>query len=769
MLNKDLFEVLNNGGLQLYLLIITFYALFADDFRIITSPKELDLLYDGITIVTIVSFFIEIMFSCFAKVGYIFSYYFWLDLISTLSLVLDIVLVKEFIIDIGQSGAIGFTKLGKVIRLIRLFRLIRISKLFKSISAGGNDDPSKPKKNKKDSKVGRVLSELATKRVILTVFLLLLFLPLFDASFWLKSPEGIGAACLQLSVMLNFSYPETASFDVIKYDSALVNAIPINQEQQMNYYLSQVMTEFSENTGNVLMVDFTDSSVTYYISANYSDYRKEEMLRETCTFSRGDVIIEQDNIVSTRYESVLNIIRTIFVSLLLLGGSLLFGRDIYNLVINPIERMIEKVTEVVERPQRTKEKAFIQQEEEMNRALKDKDIFWEDEDLLSKKKGQLETHIIESAIKKIGILLGIGLGEAGTDIIHSYLGKDNDADIIVPGSHTMAIFAFCDIRNFTDVTETLEEDIMVFVNRIASIVHSITDKYLGTANKNVGDAFLLVWKCPYSIKRSRKIDHIGDDEVLRTNIADLSLFAFLKIFAEINRAPSLKEYIENQKIQSRKGLGPDYKVRIGSGLHYGWAIEGAIGSYHKLDASYLSPNVNITMDLEGSTKEYGVPLLLSGEYYDCLSPYAKRYCRKIDCVYNSGKSDPLTIYTPNISDRVIKFPTLPPLRLISSPLKDSYSFKKLLKREILGPSPIGPPLFENDPDIPLLTAFNNEEFLGEFNLAYIAFEQGRWDMARDVLEKAKKIKNNDGPSKNIYEYMRSHMFEKPEGWNGVKL
>lgn len=25
----------------------------------------------------------------------------------------------------------------------------------------------------------------------------------------------------------------------------------------------------------------------------------------------------------------------------------------------------------------------------------------------------------------------------------------------------------------------------------------------------------------------------------------------------------------------------------------GWAIEGAIGSQHKIDVSYLSPNVNI--------------------------------------------------------------------------------------------------------------------------------------------------------------------------------
>lgn len=35
---------------------------------------------------------------------------------------------------------------------------------------------------------------------------------------------------------------------------------------------------------------------------------------------------------------------------------------------------------------------------------------------------------------------------------------------------------------------------MVFVNEIAEIVHSTVDSYGGSANKNIGDAFLLVWK-----------------------------------------------------------------------------------------------------------------------------------------------------------------------------------------------------------------------------------------------------------------------------------
>ena len=67
----------------------------------------------------------------------------------------------------------------------------------------------------------------------------------------------------------------------------------------------------------------------------------------------------------------------------------------------------------------------------------------------------------------------------------------------------------------------------------------------------------------------------------------------------------------------------NYSVKMGYGLHVGWAIEGAIGSEFKIDASYLSPNVNMASRLEAATKQYGVPLLLSGAMYRLFSRETK--------------------------------------------------------------------------------------------------------------------------------------------------
>lgn len=65
---------------------------------------------------------------------------------------------------------------------------------------------------------------------------------------------------------------------------------------------------------------------------------------------------------------------------------------------------------------------------------------------------------------------------------------------MIPGHKTYAIFGFCIIDDFVETTEVLQQEILSYVNKIAEITHSVVDRYGGSANKNIGDAFLLVWK-----------------------------------------------------------------------------------------------------------------------------------------------------------------------------------------------------------------------------------------------------------------------------------
>lgn len=161
---------------------------------------------------------------------------------------------------------------------------------------------------------------------------------------------------------------------------------------------------------------------------------------------------------------------------------------------------------------------------------------------------------------------------------------------------------------------------MSYVNQIAEITHSMVDRYGGSANKNIGEAFLLVWKYydPLEIADMYEAGNYNNLDISLENqiICDMSVFSFLKIIAKINKYEHILAYSEHPGL--RKKI-EEFKVKMGFGLHQGWAIEGAIGSHFKIDASYLSPNVNMAARLEAATAQFGTPLLISGDLYDLLS------------------------------------------------------------------------------------------------------------------------------------------------------
>jgi class 3 adenylate cyclase len=101
---------------------------------------------------------------------------------------------------------------------------------------------------------------------------------------------------------------------------------------------------------------------------------------------------------------------------------------------------------------------------------------------------------------------------------------------------------------------------MLYVNEIAEIVHGIVDKYSGAANKNIGDAFLLVWKYP-------ERDVVFDDEIKNlvpkkshkvSQVADMTVISFLKIIAQIMKSKKLEKY-KKERILMRECLTTQLK------------------------------------------------------------------------------------------------------------------------------------------------------------------------------------------------------------------
>lgn len=102
----------------------------------------------------------------------------------------------------------------------------------------------------------------------------------------------------------------------------------------------------------------------------------------------------------------------------------------------------------------------------------------------------------------------------------------------------------------------------------------------------------------------------------------------------------------NQRIKN-------FCVKMGFGMHLGWSIEGAIGSVFKIDASYLSPNVNMASKLEEKTKDYGVIIVLSGDFVEYLSPETREATRIIDIIHIDNEKD-LYLYTIDLDVSALK-------------------------------------------------------------------------------------------------------------------
>ena len=129
------------------------------------------------------------------------------------------------------------------------------------------------------------------------------------------------------------------------------------------------------------------------------------------------------------------------------------------------------------------------------------------------------------------------------------------------------------------------------------------------------------------------------------NSADAALKSFIRASLEVQASEHLRKITDHQKIQERL---PGYRVSMGFGLHVGWAIEGAIGSMLKIDASYLSPNVNLAARLESGCDQFGVDVLFSEEVFRMLSERVQGLCRRLDCVKVKGSDNPISVYTYDI-------------------------------------------------------------------------------------------------------------------------
>jgi hypothetical protein len=249
-------------------------------------------------------------------------------------------------------------------------------------------------------------------------------------------------------------------------------------------------------------------------------------------------------------------------------------------------------------------------------------------------------------------------------------------------------------------------------------------------------------------------------------VADLALFSFLKVIAKINKFSHILEYRNNENLKERM---PGYKVKMGFGLHQGWAIEGAIGSIHKIDASYLSPNVNMAARLEAATKQYGVSMLVSGELHDVLSDDIKKICREIDTVTVKGSKQPMRLLTVDIDVDGLVEKKDPYLTMnLNQKKKHRDQEKKEFLEKIDRGSKNTWDLFSQDKDFREMRKTFNKKLVKKFSEGYQKYIKGDWATAEDLFSQCLRINPKDGPTLTLKAYIEELNGRPPLNWNGFR-
>ena len=150
------------------------------------------------------------------------------------------------------------------------------------------------------------------------------------------------------------------------------------------------------------------------------------------------------------------------------------------------------------------------------------------------------------------------------------------------GEAMEAAVMFCDIRNFTPLSESMDAaGVVEFLNNYFRYVTPAITLHNGVINKFMGDAVMAVY----------------------TPLLGSNDYAADAIRAAAGMRASLAEF-------NASGKAP-VPVSFGIGIHAGRLIAGNIGTFSRLEYTFIGDTVNIASRLQSKTKDFGTDIIVS--------------------------------------------------------------------------------------------------------------------------------------------------------------
>ncbi|HTP58814.1 MAG TPA: adenylate/guanylate cyclase domain-containing protein, partial [Spirochaetia bacterium] len=191
----------------------------------------------------------------------------------------------------------------------------------------------------------------------------------------------------------------------------------------------------------------------------------------------------------------------------------------------------------------------------------------------------------------------------------------NPESMLVGENRVLAIL-FSDIRSFTTISEGMDPgNLVAGLNRYFSVMVDIIMNRGGIIDKYIGDAIMAFFGAP--------VPHEDD--------------AAQSVMAGIEMLDSLETFNASQKANNE----PEF--HIGVGINYGTVTVGNIGTERKMDYTVIGDMVNVASRLEGLTKLYHQPLLITEMLREKVDGVVAS--RIVDSVAVKGRHGGIRIHT----------------------------------------------------------------------------------------------------------------------------
>ena len=209
-------------------------------------------------------------------------------------------------------------------------------------------------------------------------------------------------------------------------------------------------------------------------------------------------------------------------------------------------------------------------------------------------------------------------GKVVDPYVRDYLLQGN---IALGGENCDVTVMFCDIRNFTAMSENMKpEDVVLLLNKYFTAMEKCISENHGVINKYIGDAIMAIFGSPVK-SQNHALDSYKASLAMKKSLIELN-----KSFAEKNLP----------------------LFDFGIGLHSGNVLAGNIGAEKRMEYTVIGDTVNTASRIGALCKTYKTDLLLSESTVEKIKMLDESVVASLKYVDDSairGKTETVKLFT----------------------------------------------------------------------------------------------------------------------------